>query len=152
MTAIELRVVGIPQPQGNKTAFLNKRTNKIVMTEGRRPDARRNFHDWREAVRLAATDWLDANHHPPPIAGPIMLTIAFLLPRPKSAPKRIIHHVTRPDLDKLGRAVLDALTISGLIEDDSRVITLMLSKGFAGSESPGARIHLSPVIVTVADV
>lgn len=147
MTPVELRVIGIPQPQGNKTGFVNKKTMKVVMTEGRRPEARRQFHDWREAIRLAAVDWLDANGKPGAIDEPMMITIAFFLPRPKSAPKRVTHHTTRPDLDKLGRAVLDALTQSGMIADDSRCVALSLYKTFAIEESPGARIRIAPMLV-----
>jgi Holliday junction resolvase RusA-like endonuclease len=53
-----------------------------------------------------------------------------------------LHPATRPDVDKLIRAVLDALTMSGAIKDDGRVVTLAAVKTYGAAGSTGARIHL----------
>ena len=53
----------------------------------------------------------------------------FYFQRPKSTKKSIMDKVTKPDIDKLARAILDALT--GIVfEDDSQVTTLVCWKGF----------------------
>lgn len=49
----------------------------------------------------------------------------------KSAPKG---HCTRPDLDKLIRAVLDALTDSSVISDDSHVCAINATKQYGEEE------------------
>jgi Holliday junction resolvase RusA-like endonuclease len=68
----------------------------------------------------------------------------FRVPRPKSAPKRVLWPATRPDLDKLCRHAADAL--SGLIyTDDARVVELIASKTFAIGEPPGVRITVEDI-------
>lgn len=135
---IELEVVGIPQPQGSKTAFV--RGGRAVLVEGRRGPARENFHSWREAVAQAGRDW-QHDHGTPLLDEPLSVDITFRLPRPKSAPKRRLHPDGRPDIDKLGRAVLDAIT-GVLIINDSRVVELNTRKQFAVDGPPGASITI----------
>ena len=61
----------------------------------------------------------------PPIDGAVQLELTFVLAKPKTV-KRIYPFV-RPDLDKLCRAVLDALT--GIAyKDDQQVVTLNANK------------------------
>lgn len=62
--------------------------------------------------------------------GAVRLAIVFFLPRPKSMPARIKHHLTRPDLSKLVRGVEDALT--GILwSDDSRIVDVIARKAYA---------------------
>lgn len=121
---IVLDVVGVPQPQGSKTGFV--RGGRVVMTEGRRPEARDRFKDWRGAITGAARDWLAA-HPQPPIDEPVRVTVEFRFDTVISDRFRTLH-TTRPDLDKLTRTVLDALVAGGLLRDDSLVCTLEVSK------------------------
>ena len=60
---------------------------------------------------------------------PFRVAIGFFFERPKSVNKRISDKVTRPDLDKLARAVLDALTGIAFV-DDSQVVDLHCTKNF----------------------
>jgi Holliday junction resolvase RusA-like endonuclease len=73
----------------------------------------------------------------------------FVMPRPKAlSPRRITPLATkRPDIDKLARAVLDALTTAALIADDSVIVELHCTKRIAepGEES-GCRILVSPIL------
>jgi Holliday junction resolvase RusA-like endonuclease len=64
------------------------------------------------------------------------------MPRPKAhydtkghVKKRFKHaaHTPRPDLDKLTRAVFDALTIAGIVEDDSHITSAVIAKRYADS-------------------
>lgn len=61
----------------------------------------------------------------PPIEGAVQLELTFVLIKPKTV-KRIYPFV-RPDLDKLCRAVLDALTEIAY-KDDQQVVSLNANK------------------------
>lgn len=141
-----LDVIGIPQPQGSKTAFV--KNGRAVLTEGRTQSSREAFKSWRDGVTLAARDWCTL-HNGPALDEPVEVHITFRLPRPKSAPKRRLWPDTRPDLDKLTRSVLDALVHGGVLVDDSRVVMIHARKVFAIDSPPGASIEVSPVDVEV---
>ena len=51
------------------------------------------------------------------------------------APKRVTEVTTKPDVDKLARAALDALT-GVLWADDSQVVSLHAQKEYAGEAQP----------------
>jgi Holliday junction resolvase RusA-like endonuclease len=72
----------------------------------------------------------------------VRLSVAFYLPRPKKYSKRgaFVPHCVAPDLDKLGRAVLDALT-SVLYADDRQVTELIAGKYYAEVDAP-ARVFV----------
>jgi Holliday junction resolvase RusA-like endonuclease len=91
-------------------------------------------------------------------AAPVHVRMTFNLPRPAghygsgknagkvraSAPRE---HVTKPDLDKLARCVLDALT--GVVyADDSQVVGINASKCY-GAET-GCILTISATIAEVA--
>lgn len=138
---VALRVYGVPMPQGSKTAFV--RGGRTVLTDGRRPAARASHAAWRQAVATAARDHLTANPWQAPFDEPTVVHITFLLPRPKSIPKKRRHPDRRPDLDKLNRSVLDALVDGGLLADDARVVELNATKVYAGpEEAPGCRVTI----------
>jgi len=75
----------------------------------------------------------------PMYCGRVRVALAFGLPKPKSAPKRRPSYPIkkRDDLDKLCRAVLDALT-GVLWRDDGQVTDL--SAGKAYWERPGCQV------------
>lgn len=72
-----------------------------------------------------------------PVPNPIEMTIDFRLPRPKTV-KRDLPYVA-PDLDKLIRAVLDALTGIAYV-DDGQVVTIASTKTYG---EPGVTISLN---------
>lgn len=87
---------------------------------------------WRVDVAWAARE-----HFPTPLAGPVRLELGFVMPRPKSTPKsKTPAAIKRPDVDKLARAVLDAIT-GVVVADDSQVVHLVATKRIAepGEES-----------------
>lgn len=141
MTPVLLDVVGIPQPQGSKTAFVVK--GRAVLTEGRNASSRAAFKSWRDGVTLAARDWQQL-HGEPSADEPVDVRITFRLPRPKSAPKRRLWPDRKPDLDKLIRSVLDALVHGGVLTDDSRVVSIHARKVYAVDGPPGASIEVLP--------
>ncbi|GFG83373.1 hypothetical protein MALGJ_00490 [Mycolicibacter algericus] len=79
----------------------------------------------------------------PIFTGAIDVTLNFVLPRPKSTPKTRTPAATkRPDLDKLERACLDALT-NVVFGDDSQVISLTGYKRIAQiGETAGVHIQI----------
>lgn len=132
------RVIGQPAAQGSKRAYV--RGGRAVVVESS-PKVR----PWRQDVRQAATDALSD-----PIAGPVHVSIIFWFTRPKghigragnvlpSAPR---YKVTAPDLDKLIRSTLDAL--SGVaFGDDSQVVSIAATKRWSEwSARPGATITI----------
>ena len=63
----------------------------------------------------------------------VWVIVGFYLKRAKSAPKVSMSPTTRPDLDKLTRAVLDALT-GTVFEDDSQVVQIRVWKYYGAPE------------------
>ena len=126
-------VPGTPAPQGSKNAYV--RGGRAVLVE-----SSKKVPAWRAAVAEAATQNCGEL-----IDGPVDLTIEFVLPRPKSWRKGRDEPMTaRPDVDKLARAVLDALT--GIaFKDDSQVVRLSATKRRAREEeNAGAYITIQP--------
>jgi Holliday junction resolvase RusA-like endonuclease len=71
-----------------------------------------------------------------PVPNPVEMTIDFRLPKPKTV-KRDLPYVA-PDLDKLIRAVLDALTGVAYV-DDGQVVSITSTKTYG---IPGVTISL----------
>lgn len=132
----ELIVYGVAQPQGSKTAFV--RNGRAILTDGRRKESREAFAGWRASVATAARDAQERAQRAL-YSGPLTLTVDFYLPRPQSLPKRVLWPSTRPDLDKLVRAVFDALK-GVLIADDGRIVHLVARKQFG--DPPRAQIWI----------
>lgn len=71
---------------------------------------------------------------------PIGVSVSVALPRPKSLARKQTSHVKKPDLDKLVRAVLDALTGIGY-EDDSQVTMIDAIKEYVkDGQMPGVLV------------
>jgi Holliday junction resolvase RusA-like endonuclease len=104
---------------------------------------------WREAVRAETQRAMESPDPSGWVAlheGPVSVFIDFYMPRPKSLPKKTTHHIKRPDLDKLARAVLDGLTEGGAWLDDSQVIRLQVQKVYADEQNlPGCDIEIRSV-------
>jgi Holliday junction resolvase RusA-like endonuclease len=139
---IEFVVLGIPAPQGSKSAFVNRRTGKAIVAEGGTTEARSRHKSWRYAVSEAARAYLAA-HPMAPIDEPVSVSVLFSFPPTKSDPYRV-RHANRPDIDKLVRSVLDSLQESGMLSNDARVWSLHAEKQFAVSGALGARIRIVP--------
>jgi len=138
---LELWVPGVPQPQGSKRIF----GGRLVEGNDRtlRPyraniagEARAKFG--REPVRDVALD----------------VTLGFMFERPRShygtgrnaheiKPSAPAYKSTRPDLDKLVRAVLDSLT--GIVfAEDSQVARLSAWKDY-GPAGVAIRVEIADV-------
>lgn len=124
---------GVPAPQGSKRH----------VGGGRLIEASKKVAPWRKAVAAAATVvmidkfsllWV-------PWSGDVSVSLDFVLPRPKSLARSrpTPPAIKRPDLDKLERAVLDALT-GVVFADDSQVTVLQGSKRIAEPDEPTGAI------------
>jgi Holliday junction resolvase RusA-like endonuclease len=136
---VEFEVVGVPAPQGSKTAYAipgkNGARARAVVVEGTSQSGRERHANWRDAVTTAAR-----------AAGitfdePVWLGIVFRMPPVKSDPYRS-RHATSPDLSKLVRCTEDALVASGVLRDDSLVCQLEASKDYAQRLPVGASIRI----------
>lgn len=101
-----------------------------------------NLKDWRHLVASAAgrvitkTGWRQPK-------GAVRLMVVFKLRRPKGLPKRVVHHIMKPDLDKLVRAVKDALS-KVAYADDGQVVAIKAEKCYADvGEVPHAVIVIT---------
>jgi Holliday junction resolvase RusA-like endonuclease len=125
-----IEVRGTPAPQGSKS-YKGHRAGKPVLVESCAA-----VPAWREAVVTAAREAMRRAGFIT-MSAPSIVVIDFYLARPASAPKRRTVPDRRPDLDKLIRSTLDALTTAGVIEDDARVVEITARKHYARA-SPGA--------------
>lgn len=130
--AIRFQVHGLPIPQGSTRAWVIH--GKPIITS-----SAKGLSTWRRLVADVAQDYAPEE----PWEGPVGIELHFGLPRPKSAPKRKrVWPDKRPDLDKLTRAVLDALTYV-VFADDSQVIEIQASKDYG---APGVVVEIRRII------
>jgi Holliday junction resolvase RusA-like endonuclease len=152
-------VPGQPVPQGSKSAFVSKKTGKPVVVD---KDVR--LPQWRMKITAYA---LDAIANSPakagyfPIEDPIGAQITFFMPRPASHYLPVNSKRSRPelksnapdwvaqmpDIDKLLRAVFDALTDGQVWRDDGQVVFTTMTKRYADERrGPGVEITVGPMI------
>jgi crossover junction endodeoxyribonuclease RusA len=122
---MKFTVYGQPIPQGSMRAFMPKRGKFPIVTADNA-----KTKPWRQEIAGVAQNTLQSNREVSWGAEfPLRVAIDFFFDRPKSLKKSIMDKVTKPDLDKLARSVLDALT--GIcFHDDSQVIDLHVTKNF----------------------
>jgi crossover junction endodeoxyribonuclease RusA len=129
---ITFRVASIPKPKGSMRAFV--RGGRPILTSDNP-----GLKGWEAVVRHQAQQ-----HIPALLEASVAITLSFALPRTKSLPKRLERpHLTRPDVDKLARSVLDALT-GVAFSDDAQVTQLACTKRYAlEGEQPGVLVSLA---------
>jgi crossover junction endodeoxyribonuclease RusA len=125
MNSLQFTVFAKPEPQGSTRAFIPKGWNRAIITTDNA-----KLKPFRQEVAQTA---LAAMHeHGAQMAArgvPIALTLGFFFDKPKSVRKSVHRKTTKPDLDKLARAALDALT--GIVyADDSQVDECHATKSF----------------------
>jgi Holliday junction resolvase RusA-like endonuclease len=150
---IRLTVLGTPAPKGSARAFINKRTGRAFVAPGGAKSTEIKIASWNVAVRQAASE---------AIAGgaltfrecPLKVSIVFRLVRPRGhyskatgqlLPSAPAFPATKPDIDKLARTTLDAMTGS-IFDDDSRIATLYLDKEWAEPGREGATITVESLL------
>lgn len=132
---LRLKVYGMPRPQGSMRAFV--RGGKPIITA-----TSKGLKGWRDLVAFAANEAAQDADAEMVEKGPVHVDMMFSLPRPKAEPKtRRTWPDRRPDLDKLVRAVLDALT-GVAFHDDGQVVSMLATKDWG---RPGVEIVVSRI-------
>ena len=135
-------VFGEAIPQGSAKAFQPRYKDgtpagRIIVTSDNP-----RLRGWRQLVAETASAALEGTGWHTGVDA-IALVATFYLPRPKALGAKTKPHLTRPDVDKLARAIGDALT--GVCwHDDSQVVDLRVQKVYAAvGDSPRAEISIS---------
>jgi Holliday junction resolvase RusA-like endonuclease len=113
MTALEFVVPGVPVPQGSKNPWGG--------------EANPHVKSWRQTVAESAR-----RNGNTLVDGPVAVSVSFVFPRPKKHFRtgKLAHelrpdaprwHSSTPDLDKLQRAIGDAMK-GVLLRDDSQIV------------------------------
>lgn len=123
--SVDFFVAGTPAPQGSKRH----------VGGGRLVESSRFVKPWRAAIATVAKEQ-DALFD-----APVSISALFILKRPQR-PKWPVHG-TRPDTDKLLRALLDGLT-GPLLADDSLVYRIEATKRYAlDGEDTGVHVNVT---------
>ncbi len=136
MTKIQTYVNGVPiaQPRHRVTTASGFARAYIP--------ASHKVHVWKNAI-IASLDKSGMSDRR--IDVPVELSLEFQLPMPKRMKNETGHtisHVKKPDIDNLVKAVMDAMTTTGVWRDDSLVWNVHACKIYAG-EFPGVLIALN---------
>lgn len=106
-------IPGQPAPQGS-TKIVHRGTRPVITSDNRAT------MPWRATVAASVRQQLRTGVIPF-AEGPVQLGLLFVMKRRVNEPKRVTPpHTRKPDLDKLTRAVLDALS-GTLYTDDAQV-------------------------------
>jgi crossover junction endodeoxyribonuclease RusA len=116
-------VHGEPIPQGSTKAFIPKGWSRPVITADNK-----KTKPWRQQIAgCALAEMEKAGFSKIGRSVGVRVVAIFQFARPKSV-KRLTK-TTKPDVDKLARAALDALT-GVVFEDDAQVVELAVRKSF----------------------
>lgn len=111
----EFVVLGQPIPQGSMRH----------VGGGRIVSKNPKLKKWREQVAKVVTDQVGSPQH----EGPISVTALFQVQKPQSAKRE--YPTVPPDLDKLQRAIGDALSIdAAYIKDDAQIVEWHVTKQY----------------------
>jgi crossover junction endodeoxyribonuclease RusA len=125
MKTIKLVVYGLPVAQGSKRAFWKQGMKRAVITEDNS-----RVMPWRQEIKVGAMEQMRAHKLELSLEDvPCVVQCMFYFQRPKSLKAAITQKTTKPDVDKLARAVLDALT-GAVFADDGQVTELRSAKLF----------------------
>ena len=130
-TSLSFTVFGTPVPQGSTRAFIPKGWKRPIITA-----ANAKTKPWKQEIAGVAFHAWGSSF---PTENAVIVDARFYFDRPKSLKKAILLKTTKPDLDKLMRSLLDALT--GVIyRDDSQVISAQIGKQFGSPARCEVRI------------
>ncbi|WGW12711.1 RusA family crossover junction endodeoxyribonuclease [Saxibacter everestensis] len=142
---MKFTVIGLPVSQGSK-----RHVGRGIMVE-----SSKNLRPWRDSVTAEARIARDGQ-----MDGALLVACDFYLPRPKGhygtgrnqgvlKPTAPRHPAKKPDIDKLARAILDALSAAGVYGDDAQVVRLEATKHYV-TEHEADPLDVPGVIVTVS--
>ena len=156
---IELRIHGLPAPQGSKAFKGMNNAGRAILGE-----SSKRVGPWRESVCWQSREQYKGE----PLEGPLEISVTFWLPRPQAHYRMIDGQLsnrlkpnkpvfttaaTQGDADKLLRSCFDGLAVKTggcIAQDDSQFVRLkMVEKRYVTeTEGPGALILVKPVAVS----
>jgi Holliday junction resolvase RusA-like endonuclease len=143
--ALSFTVPGIPVQQGSKTAFKHHATGKVVLID----DNSVRLAPWRQKASIHARNAVVRHGGWLPLESPVIVGLRFYMPRPATVPKarRPLPNV-KPDIDKLTRAMLDAMTDAKVYADDAKVVELHVYKFYADDCEPCVKVTVEETQIT----
>ena len=130
MTTIEFEIKGNAVAKGRPRTV--KRGNKTITYT---PNKTRDYEDY---VRSVASQYAPKEL----LKGALEVELHFFLQRPKTLPKRVVHHIKRPDVDNFCKLILDSLEprkkckkaqnpLEGaMYENDAQIVSLWVTKQY----------------------
>jgi len=156
-------VIGDPQPKGStkilpiggivarlRRGSVTLHSMRELMTSVIVTSDNPQVKSWQSRIAFEATTTLRQTPQFEGLGGAVSVQVEFFLPRPTGLPKSYAGpHLKKPDVDKLVRSLLDALT--GILwPDDSRVTAIVAGKAYAGlGEQPRAVVTVRPIAATM---
>jgi Holliday junction resolvase RusA-like endonuclease len=139
MNHFKFTAFGDPAPQGSKRYVGN----------GRFIEASSKLKPWRSAVADAVFLELVKTGAEGQFTEPVVVDVTFRLPKPKTV-KRLWPSIA-PDLDKLQRALGDAMSVdASLLADDSLIVAWHSRKVYSEASLAGASVEVR--LATEADM
>lgn len=140
MNRIAFTVLGEPRPKGSTRAFVRRAKDgrHFAVTTSDNP----HLKGWEDSIRHEAQRAAQGQFFSGPIA--VSLMFGFCRPASVSVTKRP-HHVVKPDLDKLARAAVDAVS-KILFSDDAAVVALKATKQYVTTGPAFVRIVVAPFL------
>jgi Holliday junction resolvase RusA-like endonuclease len=134
-TRLAFTVYCTPTPQGSKRGWV------VPGKNGAKPraivaDDNSKTKPYRQSITMTVLEDMAQSHTERPWAAsqvPVWLTLNFYVSKPKSVKKGRFCPSVKPDLDKLIRSTMDALT-GILFADDAQVVELNCSKSYGTPE------------------
>lgn len=128
---ISFTVYCTPTPQGSKRGFVvpgkfGKKPRAVITEDNKKTKPYRHAITQTVMQELISAPWCGKE-------SAVWLTLNFYLAKPPSAPRKRFRPTVKPDVDKLVRATLDALT-GVLFVDDAQVVELNASKNYGTPE------------------
>lgn len=103
-----------------------------------------NVKPWRKAIADSIRRAWAATADERPFSEPVVVYATFYLPRPKSVTR--LFPTVAPDLDKLCRALGDAMSIDcAALADDSLIVKWHATKLYADRHDAGVRVAVKTV-------
>lgn len=141
MSQISFTVYDRPEPQGSMRGFNTRKGIRLTSDNVK-------LKLYRHTITQIARMEMSKANLTEPMAGkhvPVEVWLEFMFVRPPSVPKRRLWPTVKPDIDKLERAVFDAL--KGVVfADDGQPVIVHKRKCYG----PVEQIHISARIVTEA--
>lgn len=144
IASVQFTVFGKPEPKGSIKSFLTRpkdpaKKPRVVLTNDNRAAG-----PWMQQIAGSAIAAMsEAGFDCWDRAAVVGVRLTFWLARPPSVPRRRGFPIVKPDVDKLARAAMDALT-GTVFADDAQVADLVVAKRYGTPERVEIQIARLP--------